>query len=276
MPLLFLLLRVLCVLRGYFFLIVNEMASDKRLRYSRHVALAEFGEDGQARIGRSRALVVGLGGLGSPAAIYLASSGVGHLFLNDFDSVDLSNLQRQPLFRSEDIGRLKATAAIDMLRNMNPDVQYHAIDRRLHGEELHTAVRNADVVLDSSDNFGTRFAINEACVVAGVPLVSGAAIRFEGQVSVFGSAGDSPCYRCLYGESDEELENCQGQGILAPVVGVIGCMMAVEALKILTGIGDPLSGRLMLYDGLKSEWRMVSLRKDPHCPTCGSELKTED
>jgi len=249
--------------------------NDSRLRYSRQVALAELGEDGQARIGRSRVLLVGLGGLGSPAAIYLASAGVGHLVLNDFDSVDLSNLQRQPLFGGNDIGRPKADAAIAMLQKINPGVQYQAVDRRLQGEDLLTAVSDADVVLDGSDNFGTRFAINKACVAAGVPLVSGAAIRFEGQVSVFGSNSGGPCYRCLYSESDEELENCEGQGILAPVVGVIGCMMAVETLKLLADIGESLTGRLLLYDGLKGEWRTVALRKDPHCPTCGSGLKTE-
>ncbi len=245
------------------------MTSDKRLRYSRHVALAELGEEGQERIRRSRVLIVGLGGLGSPAAIYLASAGVGQLLLNDFDCVDLSNLLRQPLFGAEDIGRPKATAAIKMLQRINPDVEYHAIDRRLQGGELHATVKDADVVLDGSDNFGTRFAINAACVAAGVPLVSGAAIRFEGQVSVFGSAGDSPCYRCLYGESDEELENCQGQGILAPIVGVIGCMMAVETLKLVAGIGEPLTGRLLLFDGLKGEWRTVGIKQDPVCPVCG-------
>ena len=247
----------------------RSKTSENRVRYSRHVALAELGEAGQARIERSRALIVGLGGLGSPAAIYLAAAGIGHLFLNDFDTVDLSNLQRQTLFGTNDIDRPKTGAATDSLSRINPHVSYDSIDRRLQDEELLATVRDVDVVLDASDNFGTRFAVNAACVKGGVPLVSGAAIRMQGQVSVFrGDYGDSPCYRCLYEESDEEIENCQGQGILAPVTGVIGSMMAVEALKILTGIGTTLAGKLLLYDAAQGDWRTVTLKKDPACPVC--------
>jgi adenylyltransferase/sulfurtransferase len=240
-------------------------------RYARHLALAQIGEAGQSRIRSGRALVVGLGGLGCPAALYLAASGVGELWLNDFDRVDRTNLQRQILYREADVGLRKTAAAKAALAALNGDVRLHEIDRRLDPEALREAVRRVDVVLDGSDNFATRFAVNEACRRERTALVSGAAIRLEGQLAVFRHDRDSgPCYRCLYGEGDETLENCAGNGVLAPLVGTIGSLMAVEALKVLVGRGDASLGRLLVLDALTLEWRTLSLPRDPACPVCST------
>ncbi|MHB8424784.1 MAG: HesA/MoeB/ThiF family protein, partial [Gammaproteobacteria bacterium] len=196
---------------------------DYPLRYSRHLALVDFGAAGQDRLARSRVLIVGLGGLGSPAALYLAAAGVGTLVLNDFDRVDLSNLQRQILYANADIGTAKTTAAAGTLNALNPDCRLELLDRRLDETELLATIKNVNVVLDGSDNFGTRFAVNAACVGARKPLVSGAAIRYQGQLTVFDARNSSsPCYACLYPEAGEELENCRSNGILAPIVGVVG------------------------------------------------------
>jgi adenylyltransferase/sulfurtransferase len=240
------------------------------MRYARHIALPEIGEEGQDRIGAATALVIGLGGLGSPVATYLAGAGIGRLILSDFDSVDLSNLHRQTLYQAADVGTQKTAAAVANLSRLNADVTLEAVDRRLDESELTSWVGKSDVVLDCSDNFGTRFAVNRACVGQKTPLVSGAAIRFEGHVSVFAGGGqDAPCYRCLYDESAEPLEDCAGSGILGPVVGVIGAFMAVEALKLLVGCGEPVCGRLLIYDALTAKWRQVTIRRDPACPVCG-------
>ena len=242
----------------------------KSLRYARHIALPEIGAAGQERIGNSTALIIGLGGLGSPVSTYLAGAGIGRLLLSDFDSVDLSNLHRQTLYQAVDVGTQKTTAAAANLARLNTDVALEVIDQRLDESELTGWVGKSDVVLDCSDNFGTRFAVNKACVARKTPLVSGAAIRFEGHVSVFVGDGDEvPCYRCLYNESAETLEDCAGSGILGPVVGVIGALMAVEALKLLAGCGEPACGRLLIYDGLAARWREVTIRRDPACPVCG-------
>ena len=239
------------------------------LRYSRHLVLPDFGAAGQERLARSTVLLVGLGGLGSPAALYLAAAGIGRLLLNDFDRVDLSNLQRQVLYTEADLGTAKTTAAAATLAALNPDCRLEALDGRLEGEALSMAVQRADAVLDGSDNFGTRFAVNAACVEAKKPLVSGAAIRYQGQLAVF-DARDlaSPCYACLYGENDEELENCRQNGVLAPLTGVIGSLMAVEAIKLLAGTGKPLLGRLLRYDAQSGELRSTPFEKDPACPVC--------
>ncbi|HEU5398523.1 MAG TPA: molybdopterin-synthase adenylyltransferase MoeB [Gammaproteobacteria bacterium] len=239
------------------------------LRYSRHLVLPDFGAAGQERLARSTVLLVGLGGLGSPAALYLAAAGIGRLLLNDFDRVDLSNLQRQVLYTEADLGTAKTTAAAAALAALNPDCRLEALDGRLEGEALSMAVQRADAVLDGSDNFGTRFAVNAACVEAKKPLVSGAAIRYEGQLVVF-DARDlaSPCYACLYGENDEELENCRQNGVLAPLTGVIGSLMAVEAIKLLAGTGKPLLGRLLRYDAQSGELRSTPFEKDPACSVC--------
>lgn len=243
------------------------------LRYSRHIALPDFGPQGQRRLSRARALVMGVGGLGSPAAMYLAAAGVGEIILADFDTVDLSNLQRQIAHTSDDLGVLKVESAADTLLSINPEIAVYVIDERMDDDELLEEVEGADVVLDGTDNFGSRFAINSACVTAGVPLVSGAAIRYGGQLAVFEPArAASPCYSCLFDEGAESLENCRSNGVLAPVVGVIGSMMAVEAIKLIARIGEPLTGRLMNYDALRAEWKTSVVEKDPACRICSANL----
>lgn len=238
-------------------------------RYSRHITLSQVGAAGQRKLLASRALIVGMGGLGSPAAIYLAAAGVGTLVLVDYDTVELSNLQRQVIHHSADIGRAKVESARDHLLALNPGVQVIAINGHLDGDALAREVAAADVVLDASDNFETRFALNAACVAARVPLVSGAAIRLEGQVSVFhNERDDSPCYRCLYRDDGGEGDTCSLTGVLASVVGIIGTVQATEALKVLLGIGGTLGGRVLLLDALAMEWRTLRLRKDPGCPVC--------
>jgi molybdopterin-synthase adenylyltransferase len=239
-------------------------------RYARHLALAGFDAAEQARLRDATALVVGAGGLGSPALLYLAAAGIGRLVVSDFDNIDITNLQRQVLYATDDVGKAKAEAAATRLAALNPDTIVEAVTMRLGGDALAAAVAAADVVLDCSDNFGTRFALNAACVAAGKPLVSGAAIRYEGQLAVFrADRPGSPCYRCLWEEEAEELENCRGNGVLGPVTGVIGSMMAVEALKIASGCAPSADGKLMLYDAREGSWRSLRLERDPDCPTCG-------
>ncbi|MGE5624215.1 MAG: HesA/MoeB/ThiF family protein [Bacillota bacterium] len=242
---------------------------DWKLRYSRHLALPDFGAAGQEKLAAASVLLVGLGGLGSPAALYLAAAGIGRLVLNDFDSVDRSNLQRQLLYGEADVGRAKTDVAAAAIKALNPACRVEALNGRLDKAALAAAVVRSDLVLDGSDNFGTRFAVNEACVQAKKPLVSGAALRYEGQLSVFDARdAASPCYACLYEEGGEELENCRQNGVLAPLVGVIGSLMAVEAVKLVTGAGRPLTGRLLRFDALNGEMRLTTLNKDPQCPVC--------
>jgi adenylyltransferase/sulfurtransferase len=248
------------------------MNDDQLLRYSRQIMLPQIDVAGQEKLLASRALIVGAGGLGSPAAMYLAAAGVGHLVVADHDVVELSNLQRQLLHRDSDIGRPKAASASDTLHAINPEIAITPIEARLQGTQLTTEVSAADVVLDCSDNFDTRFAINATCVRQQVPLVSGAAIRLQGQVAVFDARkADSPCYHCLYREGDEAEQTCAENGVLAPLVGIIGSLQALEALKVLLGLGDTLAGRLIVFDGLAHEWRTLKLQRDPECPTCGTE-----
>ena len=246
------------------------MDDEQLLRYSRQIMLPEIDAQGQLRLHASRVLIIGLGGLGSAAAIYLAAAGVGHLVLVDFDKVDLSNLQRQILHGTADIGRLKTASAAEHLSALNPHVKLTVIDHALEGDELLQQARDADVVVDASDNFRTRFMINEACIGSGTPLVSAAAIRFEAQVSVFDSTrGDSPCYRCLYGEDAAVEETCTANGVMAPLLGIIGSIQAAEAMKLIMGIGTTLVGKLLLFDVLRMETHVAKLRKDPDCPVCG-------
>jgi molybdopterin/thiamine biosynthesis adenylyltransferase len=239
-------------------------------RYARQVALADVGAEGQAKLGGARVLIVGLGGLGCPAALYLATSGVGRLVLNDFDRVDETNLPRQILYAPEDVGALKVDAARKRLLAMNPDVSVAVHAERLDGAALEAAVGNADVVLDGTDNFATRFAVNRACVARRVPLVSGAAVRVEGQIAVFPNDGNGPCYACLYNDEDEWLGDCQGNGVLAPVPGVIGTLMAEEALKLVLGWQSSLRNRLLLWDAKRGDWQSVALKRDPDCVVCGA------
>jgi len=239
-------------------------------RYARHLALAEVGAAGQERLARSSILIVGLGGLGCPAAQYLASSGVGRLLLNDYDRVDRSNLPRQVLFGEADVGRLKVEAAADSLARLNPALTIEALAERLDDEGLEAAVARAGIVLDCTDNFMTRLAINRAAVAGGKPLVSGAALRFEGQIAVFENRPGEPCYRCLYSEEDELLGNCEGNGVLAPVPGVIGTLMAVDALQLAITGHSAQNGSLRIWDALTGVWQSIRLARDPDCPVCGS------
>lgn len=235
-------------------------------RYSRHLLLPAIDIAGQQKLLGAKVLLIGLGGLGSPVSMYLASSGVGHLTLVDHDRVELTNLQRQIVHNTDSIGSLKVDSAAQRLRALNPEIVVKTVARKLEGNDLLAIVRAADIVVDGSDNFTTRYIVNAACVETGRPLVSGAVVRFEGQVTVIVPGG--PCYRCLYPESDEPEEPCATFGVLAPAVGVVGSLMAVEVLKLIMGIGETLAGRLMLYDALRSEWREVRLKKDPACPVC--------
>ena len=251
------------------------MDDQQLLRYSRQILLPDFGTEGQEQLAAARALVIGAGGLGSPVAMYLAAAGVGTLVLTDHDEVELSNLQRQIIHSTASIGQPKVRSAAHTVRQLNPLCQTIEINRRLQGEELAEQVAAAQVVLDCSDNFATRFAVNRACVEQCNPLVSGAAIRWEGQVAVFNDHPGAPCYRCLYGESGEPEDTCTQNGILAPVVGIIGCVQAVEAIKLLTGIGRTLSSRLLVLDAMDMQWRSLSLNPDPRCPVCGPAPSTE-
>lgn len=255
---------------------MSELSNQQLLRYSRHILLPALDVDGQAALLASRALVVGVGGLGSPVAMYLAAAGVGTLHLVDDDAVELSNLQRQIAHSTADIGRSKVASAAATLAELNPDVSVIADESRLLGEALQAAVAAADVVVDASDNFATRFALNAACHAAGVPLVSGAAIRSEGQLSVFDfRRKNTPCYRCLYHQVDDAALNCAESGVLAPLVGMIGSMQAIEALKCLAGFGETLVGRLLLIDAATMEVRQLRLARDPACPVCsGGDLSS--
>jgi molybdopterin/thiamine biosynthesis adenylyltransferase len=246
------------------------MDDQQLLRYSRQILLPQIGMEGQQKLLEAHVAIIGAGGLGSPVAMYLASAGVGRLTIADHDDVDLSNLQRQILHGSNDLGRPKVESAKDRLTALNPDVDVLTLNARIGAGQLEDLARQADVIVDASDNFATRFAVNAACVVSGTPLVSGAAIRMEGQLSVFiPSRPDSPCYRCLYREGEEPDQTCTDNGVLAPIVGVIGSLQALETLKLLMGVGETLCGRLLVFDGLHQDWRSIGLRRDPDCPVCG-------
>ena len=246
------------------------MTDDQLLRYSRHILLDEIGIEGQQRLLAASALVVGAGGLGSPAALYLAASGVGRIVLVDDDEVDLTNLQRQVLHATARIGQPKVESGREALLQINPGIDVIALRERAAGARLGELVRAASVVLDCSDNFATRHAVNRACVAARVPLVSGAAIRFDGQVSVFDARdARSPCYACLFPEGGGfEDVACASMGVFAPLVGVIGAMQAAEALKLLIGITPSLAGRLLLLDGRAMEWTSIGIARNPACQTC--------
>lgn len=247
------------------------MDDGQLLRYSRQLLLPQLDVVGQERLLAARVLIVGLGGLGCPAALYLAASGVGRLTLLDPDSVELSNLQRQIAHRMADLGVPKAQSARAAALALNPTIQVEALVQALSGQELQELVGQHDVVLDCTDNFAIRFALNSACVAQRRPLVSAAAIRVEAQLSVFDARrADSPCYRCLHVEGEELDQSCSRNGVLAPLVGVIGSLQALEAVKLLSGCGEPLVGRLLLFDGLRLEWRELALKKNPHCPVCAN------
>jgi molybdopterin/thiamine biosynthesis adenylyltransferase len=242
------------------------MAND--LRYSRQITLPAIGKAGQERLRDSSLLVVGAGGLGTPASLYLATSGIGQILINDFDSIDESNLPRQILYKDADVGSFKARVAAENLRMMNPNIDVVALDERMDAEVLAECVTSVDAVLDCSDNFATRWLVNETCFKANKALISGAAIRWEGQVAVF-MPGGKPCYRCLYSEEDENLNDCAGQGIVASVAGTVGTLMATETLKVLLGIESDLRGKLWVYDGMAGSSRNFTIPANDSCTVCG-------
>jgi molybdopterin/thiamine biosynthesis adenylyltransferase len=245
------------------------MNDDQLRRYSRQLLLPDIDLDGQERLLQSKALIVGLGGLGSPVAMYLAASGIGTLMLCDHDEVDLSNLQRQILHHTHDIGRSKTESAAETLHGLNPDVQLITLAAKLEGEYLLTETRAADIVIDASDNYPTRYALNAACIATQTPLISGSAIRMAGQVTTFRfDTAPSPCYHCLYPDQGDNRENCADAGVLAPLVGIIGSIQATEAIKVLLNLGQTLHGRLLQVDARTMAWRTTILKSDPDCPIC--------
>jgi adenylyltransferase/sulfurtransferase len=246
------------------------MDDSQLLRYSRHILLDELGPDAQARFTSAHALIVGIGGLGAPAAQFLAAAGVGTLTLCDADDVDLTNLQRQILYATADIGQPKVEAAASRLSAVNPHVVLQLVRERVGPADLTTLTQAADVVVDCCDNFETRHAVNRACVAASKPLVSGAALRFDGQIAVFDTRDNaSPCYHCLFGEGDAlEETRCATMGVFAPLVGIVGATQAAEALKLIACVGESLAGRLLLLDTLSMQWREMRVPRDPECPVC--------
>ncbi len=247
------------------------MNDEDLLRYARHILLNDFGIEGQERLLASRVLIVGVGGLGSPVAMYLASAGVGTLLLADHDTVEISNLQRQIIHTSDRLGMLKAESGRRAIHALNPSTRVETLLNRMDDASLSQAIAQVDLVVDCTDNFSTRHAINRACVHHRVPLVSGAAVRFDGQISVFDPRNEaSPCYHCLFPEAqDVEAVNCATMGVFAPLVGIIGTMQAAEAIKVLTLTGSPLVGRLLILDALDMRWHSVKVKRDPGCPVCG-------
>lgn len=247
------------------------MNDEQLLRYSRQIMLPEVDIAGQQKLIDATVLIIGMGGLGCPAAMYLAAAGVGELMIADDDEVELTNLQRQIAHSQSTLGVKKVDSASATLGNLNPQCKVHCIASKLAGQELAQAVARADLVLDCTDNFTARFDINRACLLAKKPLVSGAAIRMEGQVAVFNPLDDeSPCYQCLYPEGDDSAATCSENGVLAPVVGIIGAMQALEAIKLLCSIGKSLTGRLLLLDASTLQWRELKLRRDAKCPACAT------
>jgi len=247
---------------------MDEMQLD---RYSRQIRLPQIGEAGQQKILDASVLIIGMGGLGSPAALYLAAGGIGRLVISDYDVVEASNLQRQIIHTSASIGELKVDSAKRAIESLNPDCRVESVNYQIEGDELKSIIDGVDIVLDCSDNFPTRFEVNRDCVESETPLVSGAAIRLEGQIMNYQPGVGGPCYQCLYTQVYENAETCEMEGVLGPVVGVIGTMQALQALLILTGRGEPLIGRLLLLDAANLEWQAVNLTKNPACPVCGTQ-----
>jgi len=244
------------------------MNAIERNRYARQINLSSIGSVGQQALLDSTVLIVGMGGLGSPAAMYLAAAGVGRLIISDFDQVEDSNLQRQIIHRTEDIGELKTQSAKRTIAEINPDCEVETIDFELEADELESLLERCDVLLDCSDNFPTRFALNRASVITQTPLVSGAAIRTEGQIATYLPNTEGPCYQCLYKQQYENNESCAAEGILSPVVGIIGTMQALHAILVLTGHAHNLIGKLHLFDGLAMEWQKIKVSKNTNCVIC--------
>lgn len=248
------------------------MNDEQLLRYSRQILMPQIGIEGQQKLLDSHVAIIGLGGLGSPALLYLAAAGVGQLTLIDHDLLDLTNLQRQIAHQEHNIGVAKTESARQTIAALNPEIQVHCIDHQLHDDALDELIRSVDVVIDATDNFASRFEINRLCFNNKTPLISGAAIRMEGQLSVYDFRNaNTPCYRCLYHEVDAQAETCSENGVVGPVVGTIGSLQALETIKLITGYGDTLQGQLLIFDAVCMDWRKMKLRKDPACPVCGSQ-----
>jgi molybdopterin/thiamine biosynthesis adenylyltransferase len=246
------------------------MTPEQKERYARHIRLPQIGESGQQAILDASALIVGVGGLGSPAAMYLAAAGIGKLFLSDYDIVETSNLQRQIIHNQSSVGDNKVDSGRKTLSALNPECEVEVIAYQLEADELRQVINSVDIVLDCSDNYPTRFEVNRYCVETATPLVTGASIRLEGQIMNYQPAVNSACYQCLYTEAYGNEESCEFEGVLGPVVGVIGTMQALQTLLLLAGLGEELINRLLLFDALSMEWQGVTLPKNPKCPACGS------
>ncbi len=247
------------------------LSKQEVLRYSRHLIMPEVGMDGQLKLKQAKVLCIGTGGLGAPLGLYLAAAGVGRIGLVDFDAVDFTNLQRQVLFGTSDVGRPKITAAADRLQNLNPEIQIDAYETHLTSENALDLFKDYDIIVDGTDNFPTRYLVNDACVLLGKPNVYGSIFRFEGQITIFGYQG-GPCYRCLYPEPPPPglVPSCAEGGVLGVLPGIVGTIQAAETLKLIIGKGDPLVGRLLLFDALAMKFRELKLRKNPECPVCGA------
>jgi molybdopterin/thiamine biosynthesis adenylyltransferase/rhodanese-related sulfurtransferase len=247
-----------------------SLSKDEILRYSRHLIMPEVGMDGQLKLKQAKVLCIGTGGLGAPLGLYLSAAGVGRIGLVDFDTVDFTNLQRQVLFGTTDVGRPKIQAAADHLRNLNPEIQIDTFETRLTSENALDLFRDYDIIVDGTDNFPTRYLVNDACILLGKPNVYGSIFRFEGQITIFGAPG-GPCYRCLYPEPPPPglVPSCAEGGVLGVLPGIVGTIQAAETLKLIIGKGDPLIGRLLLFDALGMKFRELKLRKNPECPVCG-------
>ena len=246
------------------------MNDQELLRYSKQIMLPQIDIEGQQKMNDSTILIIGMGGLGSPTALYLAAAGVGHIVIADFDQVELSNLQRQIIHHTSDIGDDKVNSAKTKLLELNPSIKVTVANEIMHSDNLSSLIKDVDIVLDGTDNFESRFEINKACVECHKPLISAAVIRFEGQISVFkGYEVDQPCYQCLYSEEGSGRESCVENGVLAPIAGLVGTIQALQAIKVLLGIGEQLCGELLLIDGLDLSFRKVKIAKDPECPICG-------
>ncbi|MCF7980611.1 MAG: molybdopterin-synthase adenylyltransferase MoeB [Pseudomonadales bacterium] len=247
------------------------MNDEQLLQYSRQIMLPEIDIDGQEKLLAAKVLIIGLGGLGCPVAMYLAAAGVGHLTLVDYDEVDLTNLQRQIAHTLKDVGTAKVSSAKQTLLAINPGIDVVSIDKKLEGAQLESQIAGCDLVLDCTDNFTTRYAINAACVQHKKPLVSGAAIRLEGQLAVFDRRdAQSPCYQCLYPEGSEQQLSCSENGVIAPLTGIIGTLQALQAIKLIVGFGETLVGRLLLFDAKSMGFHQLQLNRKPDCPVCGS------
>ena len=248
------------------------MNNKEQARYARQIRLSKIGEKGQQKLLDSTVLIIGMGGLGSPAALYLAAAGIGRIIISDFDQVEDSNLQRQIIHRTKDIGELKALSAKRTIAEINPDCKVEALDWQLDEKELASYAEKSDLILDCTDNFPTRFMINRVSVKTATPLVSGAAIRMEGQIATYIPESDGPCYQCLYKEKLENTETCAMEGVLSPVVGVIGTMQALQAILVLIGKTKNINGKLLLLDGLNMEWQAVRIPQNPNCSVCSGAV----